>query len=55
MFYYAVKDMDYVLWFLPKLVPLCLGGQQVIKMTLRSTNERVYVIKVTAYEWEWSY
>ena len=38
-----------VIWFLPKLVSLCPGGQQVIKMASRSINTKLYITKVSIW------
>lgn len=35
--------------FLLKLVSLRPGGQEVIKMALRSINEKVYIIKISIW------
>lgn len=38
-----------MMWCLSKLVSLCPGGQELIKMVSRSINERVYIIKVSIW------
>ena len=40
---------SYVIQFLPKLVSMCPGGQQVIKMASRSINTKLYITKVSIW------